>query len=370
MDELVGNFSEPSEIVDCLCIGTSILMSFEACYQAGLGKKVMMVDRDATFGGAWKTIEISGIKNVENAIHYFTPNDRGIKFLREDLKWPIESSKRKYRYFKFDSIGYLKFSYDSVVGKLIDSIFFSVRTPGFASAVTHLFKCVYKVCNQPRGRSYYVSDGAAGIISRVKALLSRYQIDVRFNSNINKIFFDLENSIVHCHIGDRYVICKTLIFGHGARIPAIESTCGFFLLDEKLHSRPAFHLVVEDDVEEGSLEIILTGDSLIKYVHDVSRFSSIGNQANDKRKVFVFALHSHVTNSKELSGCLFRKLKDIGVIGKEAKVTASLYSDIILPTLYDEHLYMLKGVMGELVNVLRTDNFSNGVGYYADRWKS
>ena len=55
------------EYVDCLCIGTSIIMSLEACHQSQLGKKVLMVDRDRFFGGAWKTIEIAGIKDVENA---------------------------------------------------------------------------------------------------------------------------------------------------------------------------------------------------------------------------------------------------------------------------------------------------------------
>ena len=87
------------EYVDCLCIGTSIIMSLEACHQSQLGKKVLMVDRDRVFGGAWKTIEIAGIKDVENAIHYFLPNSKGLGFLRDVLKWPIEVSTGKYRYF-------------------------------------------------------------------------------------------------------------------------------------------------------------------------------------------------------------------------------------------------------------------------------
>ena len=87
------------EIVDCLCLGTSILMSLEALHQVSLGKTVLMVDKDTTFGGAWKTIAIDNVTDVENAIHYFLPDEKGIKFLKEDLKLPIEPSTGKYRYF-------------------------------------------------------------------------------------------------------------------------------------------------------------------------------------------------------------------------------------------------------------------------------
>ena len=71
------------EVFDCLCIGTSILISVEAIHQKKLGKNVLMVDSSNSFGGAWKTIEIDGIKDVENAIHYFLPNEESISFLKK-----------------------------------------------------------------------------------------------------------------------------------------------------------------------------------------------------------------------------------------------------------------------------------------------
>jgi len=370
MDEIAKHVVAGDEVVDCLCVGTSIIMSLEAIHQAGLGKRVLMVDRAESFGGAWKAIEIDGIKGVENAIHYFTPDDKGIKFFQEELKWPVEESRGKYRYIKLFGDRYAKFPYDSAMGRFLYDAFYADRPQGFVAAVRNFSRSLYKIATEPRGASYYIADGAIGITNRMKGLLSRHPIDIRFNTNINKLYFDLNDRTVHCQIDDKKLICKSLILGHGARLPAIESTGGILVLDEKFHSRPAFHLVVEDDIEAVSLEIILTEDSLIKYVHDVSRFSSLGKRTNDKRKVFVFGLHSHITNSKELSGLLFKKLKDIGVVGQDSKVTASLYTDVILPTLYDEDLYTLKDAMGDLVNVLRTENLSNGVGYYADKWKS
>ena len=370
MVKTTRQINSDAEVVDCLCIGTSIIVSLEAIYQKKLGKKVLMVDSAQTFGGAWKTIEIDGIKDVENAIHYFTPNDKGIKFLEDELKWSIEKSKRKFRYFKFFRNHYVKFAYDGVIGKFLYDTFYSDRPEGFIATIMHFLRSLYKVATEPRGASYYLTDGSTGIINSQKDLLSLHQIEIKYNSTIKKLYFDLEEGTVHCQINDIKIICKSLILGHGARLPEIESTDGVFVLNEKLHPRPAFHLVVEDDRETDSLEVILSNDTLIKYVHDVSRFSSLKKHTKDKRKIFVFGLHNHVTDCEELSNKLFRKLKHIGLLGKDAKVRASLFSDVILPTLYDEDLYILKDAVGNLVNVLRTENLSNGVGYYGDRWKS
>ena len=46
----------------------------------------------------------------------------------------------------------------------------------------------------------------------------------------------------------------------------------------------------------------------------------------------------------------------------------SLYSDLMLPTIYDEDLYKIKDYFGDLVNILRTENFTRGIGYYCERW--
>ena len=73
-----------------------------------MGKSVLIVDRDKTFGGAWKTITIDGIEDVENAIHYFwPPDDKGIEFMKDTLGFDIEPSQRKYRYFKFFNFGFV-----------------------------------------------------------------------------------------------------------------------------------------------------------------------------------------------------------------------------------------------------------------------
>lgn len=359
-----------TEVFDCICIGTSPIISLEAIYQKKLGKSVLMVDSSDSFGGAWKTIEIDGIKDVENAIHYFIPNEKSINFLKKTLQWPIEKSKGKFQYFRIFKNHYIRFLYGSLVSRLIKVIFFSNLQKGFLLSIKYFFSSAYKIIKEPRKISYYTAKGSSGIINDLQNLLKKNKVEIQFNSKINKIYFDLEKQIVSCQIDNKKkVICKSLILGHGARLPKIDTNKGELVLEEKIHPRPAYHLIVEDEKVTDSLEVIFSNDKLIKYVHDVTRYSSLRDKTEDKRKVFVFALHSYVTDHSSLSNELFQKLKQSRLVEKNAKIKKSLFSEVILPTLYDEDLYLLKETVGNLVNICRTENLMNGISYYSKKWE-
>jgi len=158
--------------------------------------------------------------------------------------------------------------------------------------------------------------------------------------------------------------------GHGARLPELKSNLGVLKINEKFHPRPAFHLVIEDCKKADSFEIIMTSDSHIKYVHDVTRFSSLAKNIKNDKKIFVFALHHNIRDSEDLKAILHHKLKKIGQIEKESKIIESLYSDKILPTLDNNDLTKIKEFYGDNVNTLRTENFSSAFGCYSERWRS
>ncbi|MAS82679.1 MAG: hypothetical protein CMF45_08320 [Legionellales bacterium] len=357
-------------IYDYLCIGTSIIMCLEACYRASKGESVLMVDRGKTLGGAWTNIEIDGIKNIENAIHYFLPDDQAIKFMRDKLHWPIEVSRRKYRYFKFFRLGYLRSPYSSWLGRLIQKVFYFERQAKKLNVFSHIFKSIAEVVKGRGERSYYVKNGSKGMLNSIKSMVKKMQIDIWYESDLTNVVFDDVNKHVQCKVNDKTVLAKTLVLGHGARLPVLENINGNLELTEKIYPRPAFHLIVEDSKKIVDLEIIMTSDSLIKYVHDVSRFTSLNDEEKLNIKVFVFALHSHVNEDESLADKLLSRLVDIGLVNADSRILSSLYSDVILPTLHDEDLYMIKDRFGDLVSVLRTENFSKGIGYYAEKWSN
>ena len=65
---------------DYLFIGTSMICVLEAVYQSLCGKSVLMLDRQSQMGGAWASLDIFGLNDVENAIHYFLPDPYAFDF--------------------------------------------------------------------------------------------------------------------------------------------------------------------------------------------------------------------------------------------------------------------------------------------------
>ena len=58
----------------------------EAIYQSLCKKKVLVIDNEASIGGAWKSLDFDKFTNVENAVHYLLPNNEAISFLQDVLK--------------------------------------------------------------------------------------------------------------------------------------------------------------------------------------------------------------------------------------------------------------------------------------------
>ena len=85
---------------DILFIGAGPHVILEALSQSIKGKRVLMAERTDGIGGAWRPLNLFGINNVENAIHYFLYNEAAFDFMRECLGWDITKTKNKYRQYK------------------------------------------------------------------------------------------------------------------------------------------------------------------------------------------------------------------------------------------------------------------------------
>src|SRR5579872_1782734 len=68
---------------DVVVVGTSPFSLFEALYQSHSGKKVLILEQEAECGGAWKSIHICGIPNVDLGCHMIGNNMALKAFLEE-----------------------------------------------------------------------------------------------------------------------------------------------------------------------------------------------------------------------------------------------------------------------------------------------
>src|SRR3989338_985439 len=72
-----------SEEFDCIVIGTSPISLFEALYKHYSGKRVLILEQSAECGGAWKSIHIFNIPNIDMGCHEISSTPMLNQFLEE-----------------------------------------------------------------------------------------------------------------------------------------------------------------------------------------------------------------------------------------------------------------------------------------------
>jgi len=354
---------------DFVFTGTSMISILEAIYQNLCGKTVLMIDQQDDLGGAWLPLNIFGFRDVENAIHYFLPDPKGFQFMRDVLGWREVKSKDKFKIFEKPILGIKRVPYDNPFANVLESI---SQDAGSQAVVNQITSALFNILKRKKRSSVYVEGGAAEMLSKVKGLLLKTSVEVKLSTMIEDVLIDSVSEKVEMTViqnGRRDVIqCSSIYVTHGAKIKTLRSPSEIIDLNETIHSRPAFHLLVKDEAPSKILEAIFTNNKLIKYAHDITRFARYQGDDVGAQKIFVFALHPHVSSYEGLGQDLLQMLKNANVVGKNATLAGQCWWDVFLPALDDSALEMLKKKFSNQVSILKTENFSRGIGLNAERW--
>ena len=340
-----------------IIVGAGIINSLEAIYLSRLKKRVIIIDSAKKIGGAWSTIDIFGYKNVENAIHYFLPNNNGIKFLKKKLNLKIEIVKNKFFLIKFFLIGTIKLYYDTKICKIIRII---IKNDNFIKKILGIIFCL---CTKYKNTSYYLSNGAAEMLNKIEFLLKSSNIKIILNSKINKIEIDKISGLVRCHTNNSIINSERIILSHGSKLSVIYSNKKKHTIKKIYLRRPAVHFLIKDSIFNLFKEVILANDNLIKYVHDLTSFLKIKN-----RKVFVFALHNNVKKSKKTIYEIFNKMKNYQIISNHSILLNYHWTETYLPPISNDELHNIKKKFNNYIEILKTENFTQGIGYYSKKW--
>ena len=353
---------------DMIFVGTSMICVLEAVFQSLSGKSVLMLDRQSGIGGAWRSLELFGLHDVENAIHYFLPDPLAFEFMRNVLKWNVTTDLRKYRIFPLPVRGCWKVPYDNAFGRMIsvikEGVIHGRKLSLFAIVLNAFIDFLFK----SRPPSYYVEGGTPEMLRKVDLILRASDVEVRYSTSIDRIYIDSGAEVVEITVGEERIFAKTIFFTHGSRISNLTGNSGAFQIDEKLHLRPAAHLLVNDSSPSKMYECIFTADPLIKYVHDVTRNLRESKELVGRKKLFVFALQPGVRESDTVYQAIFEKLKSVGLVGKNASLDGQYWQNIYLPRLDDSDLEKLKVAFGAQVEYLKTEDFARGIGLNAEKW--
>lgn len=346
------------KIYDYMVIGAGIINSLEAVYLSKLNKKLIIIESTKKIGGAWSSINIFGYKNIENAIHYFLPNIKGIKYLKNNLKFKINIVKKKIYIINFFILGVRKFLYDSKKAKIIRIL---IKNENFFIKIKELVLCIFK---KYKNHSYYMDNGSKEIIDKIKYILKKNKIKINFNSTVKKIIIDKKLKIVKCHVNNSVIIARKIIISHGSIIRTINTKKNNYNVKNITLKRPAVHFLIKDNSLNSFKEAIFANDSLIKYAHDLTSFS----KGIKNKKLLVFGLKHDLRYSKKNIYSIFNRIKKYKIIGEKANLLDYHWSNPRLPPISDNELTRIKKKFNNYIEILKTENFTKGIGLYSDKW--
>jgi len=355
---------------DRIYVGTSMIPVLDAIHHSSIGESVLMIDIQPSIGGAWRSIDAFGLHDVENAIHYLLPQREASRFMRDSLGWTVINSPRKFRIFPLYPFGRIRVTYDNFIGRVIARAVEASGSLSLLGIITAIPKAFWEILRDTRDPSYYISGGSNEMISKVQGMLDSSKVEVAFSTEILSISLDCRTEEVLLHTTAGSVHASTCIISHGSKLAKLEGYSGKLNIIQKHHPRPAMHMLISDSSESLIYEAVFTGDSLIKYAHDITRFTKEAANIIGTLKVFVFALRHQIQESDAVYEEIFEKLKWSGMIGPEAVLKDRFWSHVTLPTIDDDDLATIKAAFNGKLDYLRTEDFAAGIGYYSPRWTS
>ena len=354
----MGAAIKVTKMFDFVFIGTGAPCLLEAAFWSLKGKSVLMIDQENEIGGAWKSLNIFGYTNVENAVHYFLDNTLGIKFLQNKLNVPIEISSNKYRVFQFPLSVSIKLPFDNKFGKVI-----SCFIGNFPQKINYIIKSII----EPNKKSFYIKGGAPILLKRIKKLLKKTNVQFLMATKLTKIVKRRNYLILSA--GEKRLKAKTVFFSHGTRLSFLNKKSRK-IIKEKNYRRPSIHLLIKDDDEVLGNEFIFCDDKMIKYVHNITRFAKKRGNRTPNQKIFVIALQPNILKNNKTIQNIFKKLKTSGCISKNAKLLQYFWQEIYLPRINDSDLFKLKALYDPFGKILFTENFTFAIANRAKAWST
>lgn len=340
-------------IYDTIIIGTSPLATLEGLYRAQKGERILMIDKSLKLGGAWKSVSLYGIKNIENAIHYLLPSKTAIKFLKENLGLRIKKTENKKTIYKVPFIGNLIFNYNSFLTRLIKII--NKKNTSFSD---------YRNLFLKEKSSLYFKNGTPALIDCISQMILKSNINVMMGVEISKINFN-ELVTVYSKNGE-LLKSKKILCSNGSRIQNLYLRGKLIEVKEKIQKRPSVHIIIKDNKVSKINQAIFFNNNLIKYTHDITKYSTV---KNENFKIFVVALKHEILENENIYFQIHEVFKKIGICSPNSKIISSKWTNVVLPRLFNEDLEILKKKIGDKFCYLKTESFTHAIDNNYNKWK-
>ena len=358
-----------SEIYDKIYIGSGPILLLDAINESLKGTKTLTLDKNKVIGGAWKTINIFGFNNLENAVHYLMPNKNGYKFLEEIMD--IKLGKRGYnKYYARSYFGInILFKTNNLLGKLItklESKNFNIKY--FRNFLKEFFK------ENSINYSRYPIKGSKVLLDKITNLINKTKLKIRLNEEVIGININKKKVRILTKKGEYFA--NQIVISHGfIPPPELNIFSKKIKLKKKIFPRPSLHILINLENNNSNTnkinfsQILFQKSSPIKYLHEITQF--IDKEENNNNKyVIVAALRHNLKNNIRTKRLVINELLKFKILPelKTIKEIDFYWQDIFLPMINNADLKKLKKAGNGRIKVMRTEELASAFSYYEKDW--
>ncbi|AIQ95511.1 hypothetical protein [Prochlorococcus sp. MIT 0604] len=364
------NTQNKTKYFDKIYVGTGPILFFDAINETCKGNKVLLIDKSDTIGGAWKLINIDGMNNLENAVHYLIPNKNGYNFLNKILKISLIRTPRKF--YAQELLNNHILLPNNLFGEICNSLISEFKKDKF------IFKNVISNIFRPKSfsKSKYPRNGSKTIIIRMLQLSKLINLKIKLKTSIEKIYIS-KNNLSKVKTCKETFLTKEIIISHGF-LPIKD----FFIdkqkinINKKKFRRPSLHIVFspknENDMKKlkSFVQVIFEDNLLIKYVHEISHYIPKENQKKGTY-VIVVALKHDLQNERNTYEKIKNEFQKYKLIPSDNNLNKIFYywQDIFLPLLLTSDLKYLESLSNGKLKIMLTEELNRGFGLYSQEWK-
>ena len=354
-------------IFDKIYIGSGPVMMLDAFNSNLKNEKILILDKSNNLGGAWKNIDLFGVGDLENAVHYLLPNKKAYDFLENQLKVRLNLCKSKFYAFNFLN-KYFLLSAESYLARLIYLLDSSFRKKNFLEFFSRIW-------GSKTTSTKYPEKGCKEFVNKIIKLVTDSEINLDLKSKVKVI--EIYNQKVHVTLtNNKQYISKNLVISSGFIPP------NKFLINKKQINlirrrfrRPSLHICTPIDkltkqkrIKNYSQILFPEGD-LIKYVHYLNNYCDTSSNTQNNH-IVVCALKHDLEKSKSNMLKVVKQLETFNLIPhQEFRFMKNFHwQEIYLPMLSLDDLCFLENESKGIIQIMFTESLSGALGKYVDNW--
>ncbi len=372
---------EDRTVYDCIILGTSPVCMMEAHYQCRMGQRVLMIDSAKEAGGAWRDVELFGFEEVEIGAHIMRHWRKGYRYIENVLGIPMTRMQPEpfwilpkygpmptrtpcahvWNLVLFPALG----RFFSRAG--LQEVLRNPKQTVFVPLVISLmwFWRFVKV-GAPRAR--YPMGGAPRFIRRLRALLNHDSVRILTETTALEICVQESAKLVHVRTDRATLQARRLCITSQSRLNHIRGESGVLNLTPISADTKHLHMLVEDKAERLFAFARFHQDEIFNMISDISDYATHFRREKPTCKLIAAWCSSEFQDSESHVMRAFIHAKANNLIGPEARLLDYKVSVYRSTELQEQDRIAIKRQFGEFVEILETENLTENIAHYFDRW--